>query len=101
MQLEENAVIITYGNSHRLHEHLVADLVSSYLLRELAHGDQQVARSSTTHGARLGKSRLRNSYFDSLVDKLEDCIEDPDLRLAAIIPAYMHYDMVPDEPPPE
>lgn len=98
MQLEEDDVIITYGNSHEFCEHLAVDLVSAYLLGGLRVGDPQVAASSTRHCDRLGRVRLANDFFERLSSKLKECITDNDLRLAAIIPAYMHYDIMPFEP---
>ena len=98
MQLEEDDVIIAYGNSHRFYQQLIVDVVSTYLLDGLYHGDPQVAASTTTHTNRLGRDRLVNDYFDRLSDKLKECIIDDDLSLAAIIPAYIHRDMMPVEP---
>ena len=98
MQLEEDDVIITYSNSHRFYEHLIVDVVSAYLLEGLPLDDPQVAASTTRHASRLGRVRLVNDYFERLSNKLKECIIDDDLSLAAIIPAYIHRDMMPVEP---
>ena len=99
MELEEGDRVITYGNSHKFHEHLVADLISSYFFQRLSTGDQEVAGSSTTHGYVLGSLRLVNDYFRQQANKLKGCIADGDLRLNAIMPAYMHHNIMPPEPP--
>lgn len=98
MELQEGDRVITYANSHGLHEHLAADLISSFLVYKRSGSDQQVAESSTTYTTVNSRLRLKNNYFEPLTDKLEGCIEDGDLRLAAIMPAFMHYNRMPPKP---
>ena len=91
MELGEGDKVITYGNSHTFHEHSVADLISSCFFHGLCRGDQQVAGSSArTYGPLLGDIRLKNDYFEQLANKLQGCITDGDLRLAAIMPACLY-----------
>ena len=92
-------VIITYGNKHTLYEHLVVNLVSTCYLANLSHVGQQLIESSTRHDCSLGRVRLKNDYFGRLASELEDCIQDDDLRLAAIIPAYLEKSIIPPDAP--